>query len=109
MNQAHMSPSLSEKITSPPKTYSEGTLLRAMETAGKNVDDDELRDLMKENGIGRPSTRAAIIETLFRRKYIERKRKQIIPTETGIQLIGTITNPILKSAELTGQWEKTIA
>jgi DNA topoisomerase-3 len=101
-------PSLLEKVTSPPKTYSEGTLLRAMETAGKNVDNDELRDLMKENGIGRPSTRAAIIETLFRRKYIERKRKQISPTETGIQLIGTITNPILKSAELTGQWEKQL-
>ena len=74
------------------------------ETAGKQVDDDELRDLMKENGIGRPSTRAAIIETLFRRKYIQRKRKQIIPTEKGIQLIGVIQNDLLKSAELTGQW-----
>lgn len=101
-------PSLLEKVTSPPKTYTEGTLLRAMETAGKNVDDEKLRDLMKENGIGRPSTRAAIIETLHRRQYIERKRKQIVPTETGVQLIGTITNPILKSAELTGQWEKQL-
>ncbi|MEM6963692.1 MAG: DNA topoisomerase 3 [Bacteroidota bacterium] len=99
-------PTLVEKITQPPKTYSEATLLRAMETAGKNVDDDELRDLMKANGIGRPSTRAAIIETLFRRKYIRRKRKQVVPTETGIALIGTIKNPLLKSAELTGQWEK---
>lgn len=101
-------PSLLEKMTSPPKTYSEGTLLRAMETAGKNVDDDELRDLMKENGIGRPSTRAAIIETLFRRKYIQRRRKQIIPTDMGIQLIDIINNPMLKSAELTGQWEKQL-
>jgi DNA topoisomerase-3 len=101
-------PSLLEKITSPPKTYTEGTLLRAMETAGKNVDDGELRDLMKENGIGRPSTRAAIIETLFRRKYIERKRKNILPTDTGVKLIDTINNPMLKSAELTGQWEKQL-
>ena len=101
-------PSLLEKTTSPPKNYTEGTLLRAMETAGKNVDDDELRDLMKENGIGRPSTRAAIIETLFRRKYIERKRKNILPTDTGVKLIDTINNPMLKSAEMTGQWEKQL-
>jgi DNA topoisomerase-3 len=101
-------PKLVEKQTQPPKAFTEGTLLRSMETAGKQVDDDELRDLMKENGIGRPSTRAAIIETLFRRKYIQRKRKQIIPTETGIQLIGVIQNDLLKSAELTGQWEKQL-
>ncbi len=99
-------PSLLEKMTQPPKYYTEATLLRAMETAGKSVDDDELRDLMKANGIGRPSTRAAIIETLFRRKYTQRKKKQIHPTETGVQLIDTIQNPLLKSAELTGQWEK---
>jgi len=99
-------PSLLEKMTQPPKNFTEATLLRSMETAGKNVDDDELRDLMKANGIGRPSTRAAIIETLFRRKYIQRKRKQIIATDTGIALIGVIQNPLLKSAELTGKWEK---
>ncbi|MEL6924203.1 MAG: DNA topoisomerase 3, partial [Bacteroidota bacterium] len=99
-------PSLLEKMTQPPKNYTEATLLRAMETAGKKVDDDELRDLMKANGIGRPSTRASIIETLFRRRYIKRQRKSILPTETGIQLIDTIQNPLLKSAELTGQWEK---
>ena len=79
-----------------------------METAGKKVDDEELRDLMKANGIGRPSTRANIIETLFRRKYVERKKKLLIPTETGIQLIGVIKNDLLKSAELTGQWEKQL-
>ena len=101
-------PSLLEKMTQPPKYYTEATLLRAMETAGKSVDDDELRDLMKANGIGRPSTRAAIIETLFRRKYIERKKKQIHATPTGVQLIDTIQNPLLKSAELTGQWEKNL-
>lgn len=101
-------PVLVEKQTQPPKPFTEGTLLRSMETAGKQVDDDELRDLMKENGIGRPSTRAAIIETLFRRKYIKRNRKQIVPTETGIQLIGVIQNELLKSAELTGQWEKQL-
>jgi len=99
-------PTLIEKMTQPPKHYTEATLLRAMETAGKKVDDDELRDLMKANGIGRPSTRANIIETLFRRRYISRKRKNLIPTEIGIQLIDTIQNPLLKSAELTGQWEK---
>lgn len=101
-------PSLAEKQTKPPKTYSEATLLRAMETAGKQVDDEELRDLMKANGIGRPSTRANIIETLFRRKYIQRNKKQILPTEIGIQLIDTIQNDLLKSAELTGQWEKRL-
>ena len=101
-------PSFLEKTTKPPKNYSEATLLRAMETAGKQVEDDELRDLMKANGIGRPSTRANIIETLFRRKYIERKKKQILPTQMGIQLIDTIQNELLKSAELTGQWEKQL-
>lgn len=104
----HHEPSLVEKETKPPKTYSEATLLRAMETAGKKVDDDELRELMKANGIGRPSTRANIIETLFKRKYIERKKKQILPTSTGIQLIDIIENDLLKSAELTGQWEKQL-
>ena len=98
-------PFLSEGKTSPPKAYTEATLLRAMETAGKQVEDEELRDLMKANGIGRPSTRAAIIETLFRRNYIRRERKNILPTETGIQLIGVINNELLKSAELTGKWE----
>ena len=98
-------PDLQEKMTQPPKYYTEASLLRGMETAGKQVDDDELRDLMKENGIGRPSTRAAIIETLFRRKYIRREKKRIMATITGIQLIGTIQNELLKSAELTGQWE----
>ena len=101
-------PSFTEKETKPPRYYSEATLLRAMEMAGKNVDDEELRDLMKANGIGRPSTRAAIIETLFRRKYIERQKKQIHPTKMGIQLIDTIKNELLKSAELTGQWEKRL-
>jgi DNA topoisomerase III len=91
--------------TASPKPYTEATLLRAMETAGKLVEDEEMRDLMKENGIGRPSTRANIIETLFKRKYIERKKKNIHPTPTGIQLIDTIKNEILKSPELTGQWE----
>jgi DNA topoisomerase-3 len=79
-----------------------------METAGKQVDDEELRDLMKANGIGRPSTRANIIETLFKRKYTQRRKKQVIPTEMGIQLINTIQNELLKSAELTGQWEKQL-
>lgn len=101
-------PSFLEKETKPPKYFSEATLLRAMETAGKQVDDDEMRELMKENGIGRPSTRANIIETLFKRKYIERKKKQILPTTTGIQLIDTIQNKLLKSAELTGRWEKQL-
>jgi len=101
-------PSFLEKQTKPPKQYTEASLLRAMETAGKQVDDDELRELMKENGIGRPSTRANIIETLFRRKYIKRNKKQVIPTVTGIQLIETIQNEMLKSAELTGKWEKQL-
>ena len=101
-------PSFLEKETKPPNQFTEASLLRAMETAGKEVDDDELRDLMKENGIGRPSTRANIIETLFKRKYIIRNRKQLIPTETGIQLINTIQNDLLKSAELTGLWEKQL-
>ena len=101
-------PSLLEKQTQPPKFYTEATLLRAMETAGKKVDDEELRELMKENGIGRPSTRANIIETLFKRRYIFRKKKQIHPTETGIQLIEIIQNELLKSAELTGLWEKQL-
>ncbi len=99
-------PSLAEKMTQPPKYYSEASLLRAMETAGKSVDDDELRDLMKENGIGRPSTRAAIIETLFKRNYIVRDKKRIVATRTGIELIDTIENELLKSATLTGMWEK---
>ncbi len=98
-------PDLQEKVTTPPKYYTEATLLRAMETAGKFVDDDELSDAMKENGIGRPSTRANIIETLFRRKYIEKKRKNIHATATGVDLINTIKSDLLKSVELTGQWE----
>ncbi|WP_158977065.1 DNA topoisomerase 3 [Cellulophaga sp. L1A9] len=101
-------PSFLEKETKPPNQFTEATLLRAMETAGKQVDDDEMRELMKENGIGRPSTRANIIETLFRRKYIERNKKQLLPTQTGIQLIGTIKNKLLTSAELTGLWEKQL-
>jgi DNA topoisomerase-3 len=101
-------PSFLEKQTKPPKQFTEATLLRAMETAGKQVDDEEMRELMKENGIGRPSTRANIIETLFRRKYIERNKKQVLPTTTGIQLIDTIQNELLKSAELTGLWEKQL-
>ncbi len=98
-------PQIEKKQTQPPKYYTEATLLRAMETAGKQVDNEKLREVMKANGIGRPSTRANIIETLFRRKYISRKRKSIIPTDTGVELIGTIQNELLKSAELTGQWE----
>jgi DNA topoisomerase-3 len=101
-------PSFLEKETKPPNQFTEASLLRAMETAGKQVDDDELRDLMKENGIGRPSTRANIIETLFRRKYIKRNKKQVLPTVTGIQLIDVIQNDMLKSAELTGLWEKQL-
>ncbi|MBL6446341.1 DNA topoisomerase 3 [Fulvivirga sp. 29W222] len=101
-------PSFVEKMTKPPKNYTEASLLRAMETAGKQVDDEELRDLMKANGIGRPSTRASIIETLFKRKYTQRRKKQVIPTEMGIQLINTIRNKLLKSAELTGYWEKKL-
>ncbi|MCR4993880.1 MAG: DNA topoisomerase 3 [Bacteroidales bacterium] len=101
-------PTLTEKQTTPPKPFTEATLLRAMETAGKLVDDDELRDALKENGIGRPSTRAAIIETLFKRNYIKRKGKSLAPTSTGIELIGLIREELLKSAELTGIWEKKL-
>lgn len=101
-------PSLLKKTTQPPKYYTEGTLLRAMETAGKFVDDDELRDAMKENGIGRPSTRAAIIETLHKRHYIAKQRKSLIATPAGIQLIDTIKEELLKSAKLTGLWENKL-
>lgn len=94
--------------TSPPKYFTEATLLRAMEAAGKQVDDEEVRELMKDNGIGRPSTRANIIETLFKRKYIEKKRKNLVATQTGMDLIDTIQVDILKSAELTGIWEKKL-
>ena len=100
-------PVLGEKWTQPPKPYTEATLLRAMETAGKLVDNDELRDALKENGIGRPSTRAAIIETLFKRNYIRKERKNLFPTSTGKELIGTINEELLKSAELTGLWKET--
>jgi len=101
-------PFIHQGKTSPPKNYTEATLLRAMETAGKQVDDEEMRELMKDNVIGRPSTRANIIETLFRRKYIAKKRKNIIATGTGIALIDTIQNELLKSAELTGDWERKL-
>ena len=101
-------PELQEKTTQPPKYYTEATLLRAMETAGKTVDNDELRDALKENGIGRPSTRAAIIEKLYQRKYIVLKGKSIHATPVGIDLIHTIISPLLKSAELTGLWEKKL-
>jgi DNA topoisomerase-3 len=101
-------PSLLEKQTTPPKPYTEATLLRAMETAGKTVDNEELRDALKANGIGRPSTRAAIIETLYKRQYISKVRKSLEPTPTGIALIGVIQEELLKSAELTGQWEKKL-
>ncbi len=101
-------PVLKETWTTPPKPYTEATLLRAMETAGKLVDNDELRDALKENGIGRPSTRAAIIETLFKRNYIRKERKSLYPTATGKELIGTIHEELLKSAELTGLWEKKL-
>ena len=101
-------PGLQEKWTQPPKQFTEATLLRAMETAGKLVDNEELRDAMKENGIGRPSTRAAIIETLYKRNYIRKERKNVVATQTGIELISTIRNELLKSAELTGQWEKKL-
>ncbi len=97
-----------KKTSQPPKLYTEGTLLRAMETAGRTVDDETLREALKENGIGRPSTRAAIIETLFRRKYIERRRKSIIATQAGIDLINVIKDELLKSAGLTGQWENKL-
>ena len=101
-------PSVLKRTTQPPKPYTEGTLLRAMETAGKTVDDEELRDAMKENGIGRPSTRAAIIETLFKRRYIRKERKSLMATQAGVQLIDTIHEPLLKSAALTGLWERKL-
>lgn len=101
-------PQLKEKTTTPPKYYTEATLLRAMETAGKTVEDEELRDAMKENGIGRPSTRAAIIEKLYQRKYIQKQGKSLRATDVGIDLIHTIVSPLLKSAELTGLWEKKL-
>lgn len=101
-------PQLNEKWTQPPRPYTEATLLRAMETAGKLVDNDELRDALKENGIGRPSTRAAIIETLFKRHYIRKERKNLIATPTGVELIQLIHEELLKSAELTGIWEKKL-
>ena len=101
-------PKLDEKWTQPPRPYTEATLLRAMETAGKLVDNDELRDALKENGIGRPSTRAAIIETLHKRHYIRKERKNLIATPTGVELIGLIHEELLKSAELTGIWEKKL-
>ncbi|MDR2809248.1 MAG: DNA topoisomerase 3 [Tannerellaceae bacterium] len=101
-------PILKETWTQPPKPYTEATLLRAMETAGKWVENDELRDALKENGIGRPSTRAAIIETLFKRNYINKEKKNLYPTSTGKELIGAIREELLKSAELTGLWEKKL-
>lgn len=101
-------PSLLKKTTQPPKNYTEGTLLRAMESAGKTVDDEELREAMKDNGIGRPSTRASIIETLFKRRYIQRNRKSILPTQAGIDLINNINEELLKSAKLTGLWENKL-
>ncbi|MFB6317999.1 DNA topoisomerase 3 [Saccharicrinis sp. FJH54] len=101
-------PDLQEKETKPPRYFTEASLLRSMETAGKQIDDDDLRDALKENGIGRPSTRAGIIETLFRRHYIVRDKKRILATETGKELINTIQNELLKSAELTGMWEKKL-
>ena len=100
-------PDLNEKWTQPPRPYTEATLLRAMETAGKLVDNDELRDALKENGIGRPSTRAAIIETLFKRNYI-RKEEEPDCTPTGVELVQLIHEELLKSAELTGIWEKKL-
>ncbi len=101
-------PELLEKETQPPKYYTEADLLRAMETAGKQMEDEELRDLLKENGIGRPSTRANIIETLLKRGYIRKEKKRLLATATGTELIEAIRNDLLKSAELTGQWEKKL-
>lgn len=101
-------PQLTQKFTQPPKPYTEATLLRAMETAGKLVDNETLREALKENGIGRPSTRAAIIETLFKRHYIRKVKKNLFPTPTGTELIGLIKEELLKSAELTGIWEKKL-
>lgn len=101
-------PRIHQGKTSPPKPYTEATLLRAMETAGRQVEDEEMRELLKDNGIGRPSTRANIIETLFRRRYIEKRKKNLIATQTGIDLIDTIQNDLLKSPELTGDWERKL-
>lgn len=101
-------PKVHKGKTTPPKPYTEATLLRAMETAGKQVEDEEMRELLKDNGIGRPSTRANIIETLFRRKYIEKKKKNIFATQTGMDLIDTIQSELLKSPELTGTWERKL-
>ena len=101
-------PTLTEKMTVPPKHYTEASLLRAMETAGKLVDDEQLSAAMKENGIGRPSSRAGIIETLFKRHYIRREKKNLVATPTGIQLIDTIHDKLLTSVELTGIWEKKL-
>lgn len=101
-------PTLTQKETTPPKPFTEATLLRAMETAGRNVDDEELREAMKENGIGRPSTRAAIIQTLYKRGYIRLQRKSLEATPTGVALIGLIQEELLKSAELTGIWENKL-
>ena len=106
-NGAH-APSLVEKQTTPPKQYTEATLLQTMETAGKLVDDEEIRAALKQNGIGRPSSRASIIETLFKRGYVRRNRKTLVPTPTGQSLIGTIRSDLLKSCELTGQWERKL-
>ncbi|MCM1033447.1 MAG: DNA topoisomerase 3 [Odoribacter sp.] len=102
------SPSVVKKTSQPPKLYTEGTLLRAMETAGRSIEDETLREAMKENGIGRPSTRAAIIETLFKRRYIERRRKSIVATQAGIELINTINEDLIKSPRLTGLWENKL-
>ena len=106
--QGSHDPQLEEKKTVPPKPYTEATLLRAMETAGKFVEDEELRDALKQNGIGRPSSRAGIIETLCKRGYVNRVKRDLIPTSTGISLIGTIKSELLKSCELTGRWEKKL-
>jgi DNA topoisomerase-3 len=101
-------PDLAQKQTTPPKQYTEATLLRAMETAGKFVENEELRDAMKENGIGRPATRAEIIKTLYKRNYVTQVRKSLVATPTGIELISLIREELLKSAELTGIWEKRL-
>ena len=101
-------PTLTEKWTTPPPYYNEASLLRAMETAGKFVEDETLRAAMKENGIGRPSSRAGIIETLFKRHYIRREKKRLVATPTGIELIDLIREELLKSCELTGIWEKKL-
>ncbi len=101
-------PSIAKKTSQPPKYYTEGSLLRAMETAGRSIEDEDLREAMKDNGIGRPSTRAAIIETLFKRRYIRRERKNLVATQAGIDLIATINEELLKSAKLTGLWENKL-